>query len=63
MKVFSGLQLERVLITIQNCVWAFRLVSVRKMPTNLMDKCKRMTKVHLHLPAILKTNQQWVEML
>ena len=29
--------------SIQNCVWACHLVSVRKIPTSLMDKCKRMT--------------------
>ena len=29
--------------SIQNCVWAFHLVSVRKIPTSLLDNCKRMT--------------------
>ena len=28
---------------IQNRVWACHLVSVRKIPTSLLDKCKRMT--------------------
>ena len=29
--------------SIQNCVWAFHLVLVRKVPTSLLDNCKRMT--------------------
>ena len=30
-------------LSIQNCVWPCHLVSVRKIPTSLMDKCKGMT--------------------
>ena len=29
--------------SIQSCVWAFHLVSVRKILASLLDKCKRMT--------------------
>ena len=45
MKVFSVLQLEKGVdhCSIQNFVWACHIVSVRKIPTRLLDKCKRMT--------------------
>ena len=45
MKVFSVLQLEKGVdyCSIQNFVWACHIVSARKIPTRLLDKCKRMT--------------------
>ena len=42
MKVFSGLQLEKGCNYSSNCVCC-HFVSVRKIPTSLLDKCKRMT--------------------
>ena len=64
MKVLSGLQLEGVdYSSIQNCVSAVTLFQLEKIPTSLLDKCKRMTQAHPHFPAILKTNQQWPGMI
>ena len=49
--------------SIQSCVWACHLVSARKILTSLLDKCKKMTLAHSHFPKIMKTNQQWAEMM
>ena len=38
--------------SIQSCVWACHLVSVRKILTSLLDKCNRMTEVQPHFPAM-----------
>ena len=45
MKVLSGQQLEKGVgySSIQNCVWVCHFVSVRKIATSLLDKCKRIT--------------------
>ena len=32
--------------SIQNCVWAYHFVSVRKLPTSLLEKWKRITSTH-----------------
>ena len=44
MKVFSEIRLEKGVdySSIQTCVWACHFVSVRKIPTSLLDKCIRM---------------------
>ena len=49
--------------SIQSCVWACHLVSLRKILTSLLDKCKKMTLAHPHFPKTMKTNQQWAEMM
>ena len=45
MKVFSGLQLERVLMTLLSETVCGRVTwfQLEKIPISLMDKCKRMT--------------------
>ena len=44
-KVFSGFKLGKVVdySYIQNYVWACQFASGRKIPSSLLDKCKRMT--------------------
>ena len=65
MKVFSGLQLEKGVnySSIQNCVWAVTLFQLEKIPTSLLGKCNRMTKVNPHFPKVFKTNQQWAGLM
>ena len=45
MKVFSGLEIEKSVdySPIQNCMWACNFVSVKKIPTSLLDIYRRMT--------------------
>ena len=65
MKVFSGIQREKGVdySSFKECAWASDFASVKKILTSLLGKCKRTTKVHPHFPTILKTNQQWAEMM
>ena len=48
MKVFSGLQPEKGVdySSVQNCMWGCHFVSIRKIPTSLLNKYKTMILVH-----------------
>ena len=64
MKVFSALQIEKGVdySSSQLCVGCY-FVSIRKIPTSLPDKNKRIIQAHPHFPTTLKTNQQWAGMM